>query len=331
MSKTDLEMRAVATGAREQVSAYSIDSFCRAYSIGRTLAFAEMKAGRLKARKAGRRTLILREDAEAWATGQHVKTIRSDMMSKSAFKKIKAGLHDAIAFSGAKTAFADKFAEQGMLAHEVKFNIAISELLNNGGSIERARALIDAVAEKMGSVGHAKDAFTGRTQLASASRLDDGGKGHAKGAVKAITAVPSPPSPERSAGQGKSADKAVSELPVAANQRDRAGPSRPAGKAAKSVHRSVSPSYVAAAKKAAKTIALTVLDSYKVRDGRSIGDLILGDLASLRAANAMEMAVIGYIQRHAGNATANQLVRDVIKPVDLERFIQKAAEFADAI
>ena len=44
----------------------SLQEFCRAYGIGRTRTYAELKSGRLRARKAGKRTLITGDDAEAW-------------------------------------------------------------------------------------------------------------------------------------------------------------------------------------------------------------------------------------------------------------------------
>ena len=46
--------------------AYDIKSFCEAHSISRSFAYLEIKAGRLKPFKAGRRTLISREAAEEW-------------------------------------------------------------------------------------------------------------------------------------------------------------------------------------------------------------------------------------------------------------------------
>jgi hypothetical protein len=46
--------------------AMSIRAFCEIFDIGRTSAYAEIKAGRLKVRKAGRRTLIGNDDAEEW-------------------------------------------------------------------------------------------------------------------------------------------------------------------------------------------------------------------------------------------------------------------------
>jgi hypothetical protein len=49
-----------------EIQAYDIRSFCRAYGISRSFAYLEKKAGRLRSFKAGRKTLISREAAEAW-------------------------------------------------------------------------------------------------------------------------------------------------------------------------------------------------------------------------------------------------------------------------
>ncbi|MER2265195.1 helix-turn-helix domain-containing protein [Methylobacterium oxalidis] len=46
--------------------ALGIVEAARAAGIGRSTVFEEINAGRLKARKAGRRTLILRDDLAAW-------------------------------------------------------------------------------------------------------------------------------------------------------------------------------------------------------------------------------------------------------------------------
>lgn len=47
--------------------ALSIDDFCDAYTIKRRKAYLEIARGALIARKVGRRTIILRRDAAAWA------------------------------------------------------------------------------------------------------------------------------------------------------------------------------------------------------------------------------------------------------------------------
>jgi excisionase family DNA binding protein len=48
--------------------ARSIRQFCSDYGVGRTFTYAEIKAGRLRAVKAGNRTLILHSDSEAWVS-----------------------------------------------------------------------------------------------------------------------------------------------------------------------------------------------------------------------------------------------------------------------
>ena len=49
--------------------AYDVRSFCTAYGISRSFAYVEIKAGRLKTLKAGRRTLIPRQAADDWLNG----------------------------------------------------------------------------------------------------------------------------------------------------------------------------------------------------------------------------------------------------------------------
>jgi excisionase family DNA binding protein len=46
--------------------AMTVSDFCQRYRIGRTKTYEEINTGRLKARKAGRRTIIAEEDAEEW-------------------------------------------------------------------------------------------------------------------------------------------------------------------------------------------------------------------------------------------------------------------------
>lgn len=45
---------------------FSVNDFCHWAGIGRTAAYSEMKAGRLLAKKFGRRTIIPRNEAERW-------------------------------------------------------------------------------------------------------------------------------------------------------------------------------------------------------------------------------------------------------------------------
>jgi hypothetical protein len=52
--------------SRAEQQAYDMRGFCRCYGIGRTLAYDEIKSGRLRVKKVGRRTLVARDDAEDW-------------------------------------------------------------------------------------------------------------------------------------------------------------------------------------------------------------------------------------------------------------------------
>lgn len=47
-------------------AAMDINEFCRWACIGKTKAYAEIKAGRLLVRKIGAKTVVLRSDGEAW-------------------------------------------------------------------------------------------------------------------------------------------------------------------------------------------------------------------------------------------------------------------------
>lgn len=47
-------------------AAYTVDGFCRAFGIGRTKTYELLACGKLPAKKLGKRTLILRSDAETW-------------------------------------------------------------------------------------------------------------------------------------------------------------------------------------------------------------------------------------------------------------------------
>ena len=47
-------------------AAFSVEDFCNSYSVGKTTAYEEINSGRLRAVKAGRRTLIPEQSAADW-------------------------------------------------------------------------------------------------------------------------------------------------------------------------------------------------------------------------------------------------------------------------
>ncbi len=52
--------------------AFKIDELAKAAGVGRSLVYEELKAGRLKAFKVGRRALVMVQDAEAWLRSRPV-------------------------------------------------------------------------------------------------------------------------------------------------------------------------------------------------------------------------------------------------------------------
>src|SRR5690606_20266973 len=108
------------------------------------------------------------------------------------------------------TALADKLERAGAVQREVRFTAALAEFLNNGGTLERAYALLDAVAEKMGSEAKTPTP-QGRARLASAS-LPNESVGQIASAHRAVETLPSL-STESSEGQTRCADKAGGPVP----------------------------------------------------------------------------------------------------------------------
>ena len=55
-----------AQSSASKLRARSIDQFCQCFAVGRTTAYEQIKMGRLRARKVGKRTIITDDDAEEW-------------------------------------------------------------------------------------------------------------------------------------------------------------------------------------------------------------------------------------------------------------------------
>ena len=80
-----------------------------------------------------------------------------------------------------------------------------------------------------------------------------------------------------------------------------------------------------------KVLAVTVLDTFKIRDGRPIGNVRIGEVERLRAANVMEASIFRQIQHHvAGYTDGTTKIRDLITDKDFQRIQQRAAEVVDA-
>jgi hypothetical protein len=64
--KTNRNFSCAEERRRARQRAMSIARFSEDYAIGRTRAYEELRSGRLRGRKIGKRTIINQDDAEAW-------------------------------------------------------------------------------------------------------------------------------------------------------------------------------------------------------------------------------------------------------------------------
>ncbi len=64
--KADRRISEAERQRRAQQRAMSVARFSEDYAIGRTKAYEELRSGRLRGRKVGKRTIISQDDAEAW-------------------------------------------------------------------------------------------------------------------------------------------------------------------------------------------------------------------------------------------------------------------------
>ena len=246
------------------------------------------------------------------------------------------------------TAIAEKMKAKGVEPRDVRLNIAIAEFMNNGGTEARALALVRSAYERArqgqilraekangeeptprapndSDTGHSVGADNATCNTPASLSPHDDAEGHLIHADNAKITSPTASSPNEGKGQSSNADKAIGNLP-APSPRGSEGQKMVADKASIGMP---SASGRAAVMRAATNIARSVLDSFKVRDGRPIGDLAFCELENMRFDNAREAAVIRQIQRHYANAPGNALVRDLIGEDDLNRFVQKAAEVAE--
>lgn len=68
----------------------------------------------------------------------------------------------------------------------------------------------------------------------------------------------------------------------------------------------------------------SALDTFRVRNGRSIGDVRRGEIDGLVKENTIEARVLKRVKQHHADAAPSAKVRDLISPATLEIFIHEA-------
>ncbi len=76
--------------------------------------------------------------------------------------------------------------------------------------------------------------------------------------------------------------------------------------------------------------AQTILDTYKVSDGRAIGNVLFCEIPKLRRHSLREAYILDQLQGYVANPTSNHRIRDIIKAADLDALIREADRVTNA-
>lgn len=148
-------------------------------------------------------------------------------------------------------------------------------------------------------------AQAGRNADASRAEPHDDGGGHSKGAAKAIEELPTAVVTPKPGGGGhhRGADKATHTMPPSARPQSRAD--------------------LAGQRRAALSIAETLFDRFKMRDGTPIGDIRWSQIDHYRAKDLHSAAVLERIKRHAQPPPGSDpIVRLMVSLKALESFVE---------
>lgn len=209
-----------------------------------------------------------------------------------------------------ETTMESAFKRVGMSQRDWRLMSAAWAFLKDGGTVERAHELVAKAAKKLPSEGPTGFAEPGHASNADAGQPEGGGAGHHGCAEDGQHPLASPP-PQPSGV-------------VVFHQRGADGQFKP-----RSPIRRPTAAEIRVAGEVARDGAITIMDTHKIRDGRSIGNIRFGELESLRATNLQEAALFKLIQKHCV-ADSSTLIRDAIKLDVLQRYLQQSAEVADA-
>jgi hypothetical protein len=208
-----------------------------------------------------------------------------------------------------ETAIGEKLRRAGVNELENSALADISRWMNNGMTEDRAVALVRS-AYAMRGEGQISVADKATGHLPSAPHTNGDGRGHPIVSREGQhTQAPSSPHHREREGRIEAADKATVDVPPARE------PSAAAKRAMVEVR---------------KAISVSIMDTFKVRDGRSIGEVRFGELEAMRGESARDAFLFRQLQKHAANADPSARVRDVVKVETLQRMLQKSAELADA-
>jgi hypothetical protein len=243
--------------------------------------------------------------------------------------------------------FSEAFAKAGIDPLAMRLRALAENKIANSRNRKHAIAAFTAAVQADRTYADALCAdYIGRV-AAELGKWNDEGSGQPAVADKANVALPVPSSTEREDGaalllSGKDQRSAAPSSPSASGRErqptpaDKAFTDVPAPRSPKPDEKPIlvkrharsapspkqpTPEQRAAERTVSKTVAVTILDRFKVRDGRGIGDVRWCELASLRTVNRHEANVLNRLISLGIPDDPNKRVREVVSEVDLQRII----------
>lgn len=229
------------------------------------------------------------------------------------------------------TTLGEKLRNAGYLPREVRFSIALSEFFNNGGTIERAHALVDQAAEQMHGKGQVLPATEAFLPLPSALQTD-GDKGQWALADKACNAVPASPNPLEK-GLETNASKSRQSLPDSSTHPPEQGQGTHAEKAGKPLPRSGGPGHsrrgLAAIASVQGTIARSLFERTRLPDGRTLREVRWSELPRLAREYRSLSRVFTAIYKHAVPSDPSVTIDLIVKESELQEILTNVERFND--
>lgn len=219
---------------------------------------------------------------------------------------------------------------------DVSFEVDVARYLNNGGTIDRARAIIDAIAKKMSFrsdadgghlvvVGndHSRNASENSAGNGSAGQMVDVGNDHSAFARDNFRG-----NPEGGQNGCVGNDQALHASHLS-------GGNTGAGHYLDGTHYHVArkpiPASARAAALATRLNTASVLITYKVRDGRSIGSVRWYEIERLIRENSREASVLRLIKQSKKVCDDSATIGQIISAAQLETFIRQADQTKKAL
>lgn len=216
---------------------------------------------------------------------------------------------------------------------DARFDIAIAEYLNNGGTIDRAHERVAMAAEKLARKGRLRGADKGHVLAAPARQDERLDEGQAYGADDGQSAG-APVQPTESSGEGRPCDaengprNVAPPLPTNADDGGQACDADKGQNFTAAVVREPSAAQIAAAAKVRKLAAQSIFDRETTHTGRKWGNVTYVELDGFQQDADIALAVKHYIGELPRGKERMKTIRELMTPTQFAAAIRKAKKDA---